>query len=137
MNYYQQTISRLQQSLYPNQDVTARIMQAKRYIEHHYYSEINLDKMAREALMSKFHFIRLFKRYYGRAPHAYLKEVRLAAAKQLLQKGIPIRHVCYAVGFESIPSFTRLYKEMTGTSPARYQRRTKSSPQGYWPKAHH
>jgi AraC-like DNA-binding protein len=46
-----------------------------------------------------------------------LKEVRVAEAKRLLQKGVPIRHVCYAVGFESVPSFTRLYRSITGNTP--------------------
>jgi AraC-like DNA-binding protein len=104
-------------TIYPNPDLVIRIMQAKRYIDCHYASDINLDRMAREAWMSKFHFIRLFRKYYGRTPHVYLKEVRLVQAKYLLRSGMPVKDVCLAVGFESVPSFTRLYKTMNGRSP--------------------
>jgi len=117
MTYYQQQVLSLKKAVYPNDDLAVRVIQAKRYIDDHYGSVIDLDAMAREACLSKFHFIRSFRKHYGRTPHTYLKEVRLAEAKRLLQKGIPIRHVCFAVGFESVPSFTRLYKATTGKPP--------------------
>lgn len=111
----------IQRVVYPHADLGLKVMQAKRYIDEHYGSDIDLDRMAREACLSKFHFIRLFRRYYGKTPHAYLKEVRLAEARRLLGKGIPIRHVCFAVGFTSVPSFTRLFKAMTGKTPRTVQ----------------
>jgi AraC-like DNA-binding protein len=117
MTFYQQQVLSIRKAVYPNEDHTKKIIQARRFIDAHYSSELDLDRIAREACISKFHFIRLFRKYYGRTPHTYLKEVRLAAAKRLLQKGIPIRHVCYAVGFESVPSFTRLFKSTTGNTP--------------------
>ena len=123
MTYYHHIVLDMHRRLYPNEDLTARVVQAKRYIDRHYYLALSLDKMAGEVFLSKFHFIRMYRKYYGRTPYAYLKEVRLARAKELLRRGMPIKDVCYAVGFDSIPSFTRLYKEWAGTSPARYQRK--------------
>jgi|SRR5882757_1902429 len=123
MTYYHQQVLAIGSSVYPNKDLAGKMMQAKKYIDRHYASEVTLDQIAREAFVSKFHFIRLFRKYYGRTPYAYLKEVRLARAKEFLRAGVPIRDVCFAVGFESIPSFTRLYKEMTGCPPARFQKR--------------
>jgi AraC-like DNA-binding protein len=123
MTWYQHVVRELNASLYPNEDITARVIQAKRYIDRHYYLALSLDKMAGEVFLSKFHFIRIYRKYYGTTPYAYLKEVRLAKAKELLRSGMPIKDVCYAVGFDSIPSFTRLYKEWAGASPARHQRR--------------
>lgn len=117
MTYYQQQVLSIRKAVYPHEDLGEKMVRAKKYIHGHYGGIVSLDVMAQEACMSQFHFIRLFRRYFGRTPHAYLKEVRLAEAKRLLQKGIPIRHVCYAVGFESIPSFTRLYKAVTGNTP--------------------
>ena len=117
MTYYQQQVLSLKKAVYPNDDLAARVIKAKHYIDNHYGAVIDLDAMAREACLSKFHFIRLFRKHYGRTPHTYLKEVRLAEAKRLLQKGIPIRHVCFSVGFESVPSFTRLYKATMGKTP--------------------
>ncbi len=117
MTYYHEIVLRMRKSIYPNQDITDRIIRAKRYIDDNYASDINLDKIAREVYLSKFHFIRLYKKYYGRTPHTYLKEVRLIHAKQLLRTGSSVKNACHAVGFDSIPSFTRLYKAMTGLPP--------------------
>jgi AraC-like DNA-binding protein len=123
MTYYHHIVLDLDRRFYPNGDLTARVMQAKRYIDQYYYMALSLDKMAAEIFLSKFHFIRIYRKYYGKTPYAYLKEARLAKARDLLRSGLSIKDVCYAVGFDSIPSFTRLYKECTGSSPAQYQRR--------------
>lgn len=117
MTYYHQQILSLERINYPHRDLTDKIIRAKRYIDAHYPANIGLEQMAREAHLSKFHFIRTFTKYYGRTPHNYLREIRLTHAKKLLQKGISIRNVCQAVGFDSVPSFTRLFKSMTGRTP--------------------
>ncbi len=98
-----------------------RIVQAKLYIDKHFDEEIDLDNIAGEAYFSKFHFIKLFKSIYQKTPHQYLMIVRLEKAKTLLKEGVIASQVCYAVGFDSIPSFTNLFKSRTGTSPAVYQ----------------
>ena len=117
MTWYHQQVLTMQAALYPHQDLVDRMVRAKQYIDSHYGSDIGLDTLARQACMSKFHFIRLFTRYYGRTPHIYLRDVRMTHARRLLQQGIPIRHVCYAVGFDSVPSFTRLFRQRTGQTP--------------------
>jgi transcriptional regulator GlxA family with amidase domain len=121
MTYYEQIVQQMDRELYPNEDITARVVQAKRYIERNYYLALSLDKMAGEVFLSKFHFIRIYRKYYGRTPYAYLKEVRLTRAKALLRSGMSVKDVTFAVGFDSIPSFTRLYKEMMGVSPGRWR----------------
>ena len=117
MTYYYQQVLSLRKAVYPHRDLTGKIVRAKQYIDAHYAVNISLDQMAREAHLSKFHFIRIFKRYYGRTPHTYLTEVRLTHAKERLRSNMPVKDVCEAVGFESIPSFTRLFKSMTGRTP--------------------
>ena len=117
MNFYHQQVLAIRKAVYPHGDLGERVIRAKEYIDQHYGSAIDVGRMAREACMSKFHFIRLFRRYYGRTPHIYLREVRLMHARRLLCAGVPIRNVCYAVGFESVPSFTRLFKLMVGVTP--------------------
>jgi len=71
--------------------------------------------------LSKFHFVRLFKANYGRTPYQYLIEVRMKKAKEFLTKGLSVSDVCVSVGFESTPSFTRVFKKITGIMPARFQ----------------
>jgi len=84
-------------------------------------SAVDLHNIADEACFSKFHFIRLFKKSYGKTPHQYLIAVRIENAKLLLQQGIPVKDTCFAVGFESVSSFTGLFKRYTNVSPAAWQ----------------
>ena len=121
MSYYQDEVARINKSLYPHDDLTKQIVGSKLYIDKHFSDDVNLDKIAGKALVSKFHFIRLFKKYYGRTPNQYLQEVRIEKAKLLLRKGRSIDEVCTAIGFTSKTSFISLFKKMTGTTPFVYQ----------------
>ncbi len=97
-----------------------RIVQAKCFIDNNYASPIDVGNIADEAYFSKFHFIRLFKKIYGKTPHQYLVAVRMDKAMQLLQAGKPVWEVCLAVGFESLGSFSVLFKRCQGMSPSVY-----------------
>ena len=120
MTFYRDEVARLDKTLYPHDDLTKQIKAAKLYIDTHFSDEINLDKIAGKALVSKFHFIRVFKKYYGRTPHQYLQEVRIEMAKKIsLKKSID--EVCNAIGFKSKTSFISLFRKMTGVTPLAYQ----------------
>jgi len=106
---------------YPKIYLYKRIVQAKLFIDNNYHENIDLDNIADEAYFSKFHFIRLFKNIYGSTPHHYLRQVRIENAKQLLAINIAASQVCFLVGFDSISSFTGLFKKITGFTPAAYQ----------------
>ena len=121
MTFYRDEVARLDKTLYPHDDLTKQIKAAKLYIDTHFSDEINLGKIAGKALVSKFHFIRVFKKYYGRTPHQYLQEVRIEMAKKILLKGKSIDEVCNAIGFKSKTSFISLFRKMTGVTPLAYQ----------------
>jgi AraC-like DNA-binding protein len=108
--------------VYPKVYLYRRIVQAKLFIDSNYANAIELDNIANEAFFSKFHFIRLFKKIYNLTPHQYLTSVRIEKAKQLLQTDVPIADVCFSVGFDSISSFTGLFKRITLNTPSFYQK---------------
>jgi AraC-like DNA-binding protein len=105
---------------YPKIYLYRRLVQAKLFIDAHYAESIDLENIADEAYFSKFHFIRLFKNIYRRTPHQYLIFVRIEKAMELLKAGAPVSEVCYAVGFESLGSFSALFKRMVGITPSTY-----------------
>jgi AraC-like DNA-binding protein len=122
MTPYHQEVLRLHQLLYPKEYLTQQIKAAKAFIDQNHAAALQLEDMAAEAMLSKFHFARLFKAYYGRAPHRYLTEVRIAHAKALLRAGASVVEACEAVGFESVSTFTGLFKRATNQTPGAYRR---------------
>lgn len=107
--------------VYPKVYLYRRIVKAKLFIDDNYADAIELDHIADEAFFSKFHFIRLFKKSYGKTPHQYLTYVRIEKSKLLLKDGMSVSEVCYDVGFDSISSFTGLFKRVVGQTPSVYQ----------------
>jgi AraC-like DNA-binding protein len=105
---------------YPKIYLYRRLVQAKLFIDTHYADNIDLSNIADEAYFSKFHFIRLFKQIYRKTPHQYLIFVRIEKAMELLKADIPVSDVCYAVGFESLSSFSGLFKRIVGLTPSTY-----------------
>jgi AraC-like DNA-binding protein len=105
---------------YPKVYLYRRIVQAKLFIDSNYTENIDLNNIADEAYFSKFHFIRLFKKVYNKTPHQYLIKVRIEKAMQLLRAEKPVSETCYAVGFESLSSFSGLFKHLVGITPSSY-----------------
>jgi AraC-like DNA-binding protein len=106
---------------YPKQYLYRQIVRAKLFIDDSFGGEIDLSAVADEACFSKFHFARLFKEIYGKTPHQYLTWVRVERAKELLRDGEPVAKACYSVGFDSVSSFTGLFKRRVGMTPAVFQ----------------
>ena len=121
MNFYYSQIVRIQEECFPKDHIFRQIMQAKRFIDDNFADRINLDQIAGSGNFSKFHFIRRFKTIYGRTPHQYLIGVRIARARRLLKAQKSVTEVCFAVGFESVSSFTGLFKKMVGTTPSAFR----------------
>ncbi len=105
---------------YPRIYLYKRIVQAKLFIDSHFAENIDLDNISDEAYFSKFHFIRLFKKIYGKTPHQYLIFVRIENATKLIRNGITVSETCHTVGFESLSSFSGLFKRMVGKTPSDY-----------------
>lgn len=103
-------------------DIYQRIVAAKVYIDTNYREPIDLEQISQQAFLSKFHFHRLFTKVYKRTPHQYLTQIRIEAAKLLLAKeGISVTDVCTMIGFESLASFSLLFRKQSGHTPQYYR----------------
>lgn len=107
---------------YPKVYLYRRVVQAKLYIDAHFSEKLDLDAISDEAYFSKYHFLRLFKKIYGKTPYQYLMSVRMNRAKVLLEQGNTVSEVCFLVGHDSPTSFTGLFKRKTGLSPSQFQK---------------
>ncbi len=104
------------------QDLYQRIAAAKIYIDENFHEPIDLEQISQQAFISRFHFHRLFTHIYKKTPHQYLTQKRLDEAKVLLAKeGISVTDVCNKIGFESLGSFSSLFRKQNGYSPQYYR----------------
>jgi AraC-like DNA-binding protein len=104
--------------------VARRLDAARRFLAAHLDEPLTLDDLARQAYLSKFHFLRVFKSAFDDTPVRYLRRRRLEAAERLLaQTDLSVTAVCYRVGFESLGSFSSLFRRHAGLSPNAFRRR--------------
>ena len=103
-------------------EVYKKIVTAKVYIDDNFRESLDLDKLSREACLSRYHFHRLFTRIYKVTPHQYLTRQRIKEARQFLAASdLTVTEICNHVGFESIGSFSLLFKKEIGAAPTSYR----------------
>ena len=101
-------------SLMPQSD---RICEIIRYIDSHLIDDLNIDELAQQFFISKFHMMRLFRQETGTTVHLYLTQKRLMLARSLIDSGMRATEACYRSGFRSYSSFTRACAKYLGTTP--------------------
>ncbi len=85
--------------------------------------DLRLSVLADASFSSPFHLARLFRRIAGVPPGHFLTAVRMQAAKHLLVRTrLSVIDVCLEVGYSSVGTFTRRFRELVGVSPRRYRR---------------
>ena len=124
MNYYIQELERIKGICFSNKIQIDIAVNTKKYIDTNFDKEINLDLLAHLQFASKYHLIRVFKKYYGITPRQYLINKRIEKAKNFLKLGKSVSDTCYTIGFESINSFSSLFKAKIGMPPSIYRRAT-------------
>ena len=92
------------------------------YISENLDTDLKIAEIAQEVNMSPSHFTRLFKLATGLAPHQYIMQKRIEAAKKLLSETeISIAQIALEIGFQSQSRFTTLFRQLTGTTPRAYR----------------
>lgn len=101
-----------------------RIARALRHIEGAAADPIDLDALSSVAAMSKYHFLRTFRRVAGLTPYQHVLSLRLRrAALALRAADEPIASIAYDAGFSDLSTFNRRFRAVFGQSPGRYRGR--------------
>jgi AraC-like DNA-binding protein len=109
-------------------DDLVRLRRARDRMDREYAEPLDIDALARTALMSPGHFQRSFRAAYGETPYAYLMTRRIERAKALLRRGdLTVTEVCLAVGCTSLGSFSSRFTELVGETPSAYRARPHES----------
>ncbi|HEX2903927.1 MAG TPA: helix-turn-helix transcriptional regulator [Jatrophihabitans sp.] len=99
-----------------------RLRRVRDRMDREYGQPLNVEVLARDAHMSAGHFSREFKQAYGESPYAYLMTRRIERAMSLLRRGdLSVTDVCFAVGCQSLGTFSTRFTELVGVSPSRYR----------------
>jgi AraC family transcriptional regulator len=85
-------------------------------------ADIGLAELADVIGLSRFHFVRSFKKTTGIAPYQYLLRRRIERAQLLLREGsLSIGDIALSVGFKSAARFNRAFRRIVGTTPSAYR----------------
>jgi AraC family transcriptional regulator len=98
------------------------IADAIRHLEAHIDQPHTLADLARIAGLSRYHFLRMFKRVTGITPHQWILRTRLReAASRLVLSDQPITEIALDLGFEDLSNFIRSFRAEFGSSPRAYR----------------
>lgn len=90
------------------------------YLEAQYAEQVTLAQLASLANLSPYHLLRVVHAALGLPPHAYLTQVRVTRAKELLSLGMPIPQAALETGFVDQSHLTRHFKRQVGVTPGQY-----------------
>lgn len=105
-------------------ELLAHLRRARDHIDRHFAEPLDLDRLARVAGVSKFHFARSFEATYGETPIRYLTRRRIERSQDLLRAAnLTVTEVCMLVGFASLGSFSARFSRLVGETPTAYRDR--------------
>jgi AraC-like DNA-binding protein len=103
----------------------ARLRRVRDRIDREYAQPLDVEALARGVHMSAGHLSRQFRAAYGESPYSYLMTRRIERAMALLRRGdLSVTEVCFAVGCQSLGTFSTRFTELAGVPPSVYRDRT-------------
>jgi AraC-like DNA-binding protein len=103
------------------EELYRRLCAARQYIFDNYCNDLQLEELAKAALLSKFHLLRTYKQAFGITPYQQVLELRLHKATRLVQEGDNLSSVARELGFSDRRSFTKAFKKKFGVAPSYYR----------------
>jgi AraC family transcriptional regulator len=103
-------------------EILRRLFLATDFIYSYPYRTHTLEELAQISCLSKFHFLRLFKKVFRQTPHQFIIDLRIKNGMKLLaNKNVEVRSVAQQLGFDSSSSFSRLFFQHVGVYPSQFQ----------------
>ena len=104
------------------EDFNRRLLRARDAMDRAYAEPLDVATIAAVAHVSEAHFIRSFKATFGETPHRYLQRRRVERSMFLLREtDRSITDICFDVGFMSLGTFSRTFREIIGETPSSYR----------------
>ena len=101
-----------------------RLLRARDAMDRSYAEPLDVASLARVACVSEAHFIRTFRATFGETPNRYLQRRRVERAMFLLREtDRSVTDICMDVGFSSLGTFSRVFRDVVGEPPSVYRRR--------------
>jgi transcriptional regulator GlxA family with amidase domain len=101
-----------------------RLLRARDAMDRAFADPLDVPTLARIALVSEAHFIRTFRATFGETPHRYLQRRRVERAMFLLRStDRSVTDICMDVGFASLGTFSRVFRDIVGEPPSAHRRR--------------
>ena len=111
------------------EEFNRRLLRARDAMDRRYAEPLDVPTLARLAHVSEAHFIRTFRATFGETPHRYLQRRRVERAMFLLRSGDhSVTDICMDVGFSSLGTFSRVFREIVGEPPSEYRKRGRIGP---------
>ena len=105
------------------EELYRRLHRGRDYLSACYAAPITVANAATAAALSPYHFHRQFRSVFGQTPMQFVQVCRLDAAQRLLlTTDMPVTQVCFSVGFESLGSFSSLFRKRFARSPSQFRR---------------
>jgi len=98
------------------------MLRSRDAIDRAYSQPLDIRELANIASVSEAHFIRTFRSTFGETPHRYLQRRRVERAMFLLREtGRAVTDICLDVGFTSLGTFSRTFRDIVGVNPTDYR----------------
>jgi transcriptional regulator GlxA family with amidase domain len=105
-----------------------RLLRAKDRMDAASHEAWPIGRLARVSGVSQAHFARSFRQAFGVPPHRYLLTRRLERAAALLRDtDISVTEIAFATGWNSLGSFGRVFRDVTGESPGELRARERAA----------
>jgi len=105
------------------QQIDERLCAVINYLNKHFYERLDIDQCAQMLCLSSGRFAHIFKDSTGVSPYAYVLNLRMEKAAELLALScVPVAEVAYKVGFDNPLYFSKMFKKQYGVSPTVFRK---------------